>query len=582
MSERLPVATGKQTASALRELLRGNRFLAAAALGALLVSTAVGLAVAPLLGRLVDLVAAHRAPSALVLPITALAVVAVARGLTSALGAILTSKLGETMLARLRERFVARTLDLPLETVERAGSGDLTARVTNDVALVGETVREGLPQLAQAVLTIVLTFGGLGALDWRFLLVALIAVPLQLHTLRWYLRHAVPLYARQRVASGDTQQSLLDTVGGASTVRAFGLSRGHTEKVAGASWSAAELMLRGMRLVTRFYGRLNLAEFIGLGAILVMGFFLVRADAVTIGATTAAALYFHSLFNPINVALALVDDAQAAAASLARLVGVVDIPETAHGESGRRPGGGTVKTSALHHSYASGPPVLHDVHLDIAEGERVAIVGASGAGKTTLATIIAGVHTPAGGSVLLGGVPLEELSPDRLRASVALISQEVHVFSGTLAEDLRLAKPSATDAELRAALDRVGAADWAQALEHGLDTVVGDGAHRLTTTQAQQLALARLLLVDPPIAILDEATAEAGSAGSRVLERAAEAALHGRTALIVAHRLTQAAAADRIIVLDAGRVVQTGTHAELSTADGPYAKLWAAWSDNRN
>jgi len=162
-----------------------------------------------------------------------------------------------------------------------------------------------------------------------------------------------------------------------------------------------------------------------------------------------------------------------------------------------------------------------------------------------------------------------------------LVTQEVHVFAGTLAEDLRLAAPEATDAELRAALDLVGALGWAERLPDGLATEVGDGGHTLTIAEAQQLAFARLVLADPPVVILDEATAEAGSAGARVLEAAAEAALEGRTALVVAHRLTQAAAADRVVVLAEGRVAESGTHTELVAAGGRYAELWSAWSSQR-
>jgi ATP-binding cassette, subfamily C, bacterial len=202
-------------------------------------------------------------------------------------------------------------------------------------------------------------------------------------------------------------------------------------------------------------------------------------------------------------------------------------------------------------------------------------VGASGAGKTTLAKLIAGVHRPGTGAVHVGGVA------PAAGTDVVLVTQEVHVFAGTLAEDLRLAAPEATGAELRAALDRVGALAWASRLPNGLDTEVGDGGHALTIAEAQQLAFARLVLADPPVVILDEATAEAGSAGARVLEAAAEAALEGRTALVVAHRLTQAAAADRVIVLSEGRVAESGTHAELVAAGGRYAALWSAWSSQR-
>jgi ATP-binding cassette subfamily C protein len=179
-------------------------------------------------------------------------------------------------------------------------------------------------------------------------------------------------------------------------------------------------------------------------------------------------------------------------------------------------------------------------------------------------------------------VPLETLSPGQVRDAVALVTQEVHVFAGPLADDLRLARADATDDQLHEALRRVGALEWAQALPEGLATIVGEGGHRLTATQAQQLALARIVLADPPVVVLDEATAEAGSAGARRLEASAEAALEGRTAIVIAHRLTQAASADRIVVIEDGEVAEEGTHDELARGDGPYGRLWSAWSASRD
>ncbi|MGK4591011.1 ABC transporter ATP-binding protein [Amycolatopsis sp. w19] len=578
--ELLPTADGKRIRAVLGELLRTSKARAAGALTMLVGATAIGLLTARLLGHIVDLVIEKRPATELTTPVVALVLVAVAQAIATALGVSLTAKLGETLLAELRERFVDRALGLPLEQIERAGSGDLTARVTNDVTVVARAVREALPELGRSVLTIVLTLGALAVLDWRFLLAALLAAPIQLHTVRWYVRNAVPLYAKQRIATGSQQQQLLDTIGGAKTVRAFRLADAHVERVRQRSEGAMDLMLRGVRLMTKFFARLNLAEFIGLSAVLAAGFLLVGADAVTVGAATAAALYFHSLFGPINTALALVDDAQAAAASLARLIGVADLPAPREPERPARPVDASVKAAGISHSYVDGHPVLRDVDLDLSPGERVALVGASGAGKTTLAKLIAGIHTPAAGTISVGGVPLDELGASATRRAVALISQEVHVFAGSLADDLRLARPDASDADLVAALEKVGARGWAEAL--GLATVVGEGGHQLTVTQAQQLALARLVLADPPIAILDEATAEAGSAGAKTLEAAAAAALEGRTGLVVAHRLTQAAASDRVVVLDAGVIVESGTHDELVATGGQYATLWAAWSDNRS
>ncbi|MER8069772.1 ABC transporter ATP-binding protein [Streptomyces sp. NPDC094034] len=578
----LPTATGAQTLAVVRGLLRRHRPLAVGAVTVLVVGTGIGLLTAPLLGHIVDLVVDERGASALTVPMLLLLAVAVARAVATAIGKSLVARLGETVLADLRERFIARALRLPLERVEQAGSGDLTSRVTADVTLIARAVRQALPEFIGAFLTIVLTLGGLAVLDWRLLLAVLVSAPVHVLTVRWYIPRAASVYAAHRVATGALQHQLLDSVGGVRTVRAFRLNGRHAELLEQRSQAAVDLAARGMRLVSGFFSRLNIAEFIGMASILVTGFLLVDNGSVSIGTATAAALYFHGLFNPINAALFLIDDAQSAGASLARLVGVSGLPaEREPDERAAAPVDGSVKVVDLGHAYVAGHPVLRAVDLEVRDGERVALVGASGAGKTTLAKLIAGVHTPTAGAISLGGVDSQDLGPAGVRQSVTLISQEVHVFAGPLSEDLRLARPEATDEELRAALAHVDAADWVDALPDGLATVVGEGAHRLTVTQAQQLALARLVLADPPIAILDEATADAGSAGARVLETAALRALEGRTGVLVAHRLPQAATADRVVVLSEGRVVETGTHDELVAAGGRYAELWSAWSDSR-
>ncbi|BFU45165.1 ABC transporter ATP-binding protein [Krasilnikovia sp. MM14-A1004] len=576
----LPIADSAHTRRAARALLRPYRRMAAVAGLALAVATVIGLAGVDLLGRIVDDVRAGG--TGLARPAALLALAAAVHGIGTAIGTARIAEVGERMLADLRERFVERALHLPLDRIESAGAGDLTARVTRDVTAVAEAVRYALPTLVRSALSIGLTLVALALLDWRFLLAALVAVPLQAATVRWYTRTAGPVYAESRVAVAAQQQQLLDSYAGVDTVLAFGLAGRHCDLIATRSVAAVDLSLRGVGLLSRFFSRLNLAEFVALGGVLTVGYLLVGSGTVTVGTATAAALYLHNLFNPINAALGLADEVQVARAGLARLVGIADLPAPSAGPvTPPEPGRPAIAVSGVRHAYRPGEDVLHGVDLDVWTGERLALVGASGAGKTTLASLVAGTHRPQGGRIALGGHDLAALAPAELRRRVVIITQDVHVFAGTLADDLRLARPGAADPELWAALDRVGARDWVRALPDALATVVGEGGHRLTGEQAQHLALARLVLADPPVVILDEATADAGSAGARALEEAANRALSGRTAIVVAHRLTQAAEADRVVVMADGRIVESGTHGALLGAGGPYAALWSAWSAHR-
>ncbi|KAA9158728.1 ABC transporter ATP-binding protein [Amycolatopsis acidicola] len=576
----LPTASPKETRGAALRVLRPHKRLVAATLLMLVLATVAGLIAPRLLGHIVDLVV--DGDGGAVLPVAvALALVALVQAAFQAQGAAMVARLGQTAIATIRETVVRKVLRIPAERIERAGSGDVLARLSGDVEAVNEAVAGVLPTLIDAGLTIVFTAIGLVLLDWRFAVAALVAVPFQLAAVRWYLRNAVPVIRDERVAEGARAQQLLDSIDGATTVRALRLEEDHLRRVTAASDRARRLSIRMAAVQRRFFGQLNYGELAGLGLILVVGFFLVRADAVTLGAASAAALYFHRLFDQFNAILGSFDNAQAATAAFARLIGVADLPDPPERERRHAGTDSSVTVRGLDFAYHDGSPVLSDVDLTVADGERVAVVGASGAGKTTLVKAIAGIVETGTGRIELGGIEVGEYDPVDLRRKCVLLSQEVHVFADTLAANLQLARADAAEDEMTAALATVGASGWLAALPDGLSTVLGRGGHQLTPTQAQQLALARLVLADPPIAILDEATAEAGSAGAKVLEAAAEKALTGRTALIVAHRLTQAARADRVVVLDRGRVTEIGTHAELVAAGGGYARLWAAWSANR-
>ncbi|WP_309030950.1 ABC transporter ATP-binding protein [Streptomyces alfalfae] len=538
-----------------------------------------------LLGRVVDAVVEGDSRSVLVTIAVLLVSAALLGAAATAVSTYLIGRLGADLLARLREGAVRAVLGMPSARIEQVGRGDVLSRVGDDVAVLSKGIRTAIPTVFSAGVLVAIATVGMFGLDWRLGLAGAAALPAYGLALRWYLPRSAPLYRKQRVAQADRAQALISGLDGIDTVRAYRLEDSFREKVTQESWRVRDLGVEVFRFFGRFVGRENRAEFIGLVLILVAGYALLEADAATLGEVSAAPLMFHRLFTPLGAIMFTFDEAQKSGASLTRLVGVL-------GESadGRLVGDASVEPAkavaypvtveGLTFSYPdTDEPVLTDVDLTIPAGGSLALVGASGAGKSTLAALIAGIGTPQAGSVRIGSQDLAELDEAAARGLVSILTQETHVFSGPLADDLRLAAPDATDAELMDALRTVGAGDWVEALPEGLDTMVGEGGERLDVTKVAQIALARLVLGRAPVVVLDESTAEAGSEGAAELERAVLAACVGRTTLFVAHRLTQAMAADRIAVLDAGRVVEQGTHDDLVALGGRYARLWRAWRE---
>ncbi|MGN7187580.1 ABC transporter ATP-binding protein [Microbacterium enclense] len=570
-----PIAANRQLAGAALRLIRADRWMFSLTIGFGVIAAALSLAPPWLAGLVIDDIANGATVADVDRYGVAIVALAILQLLISRYSFLVTARFGQKVSQRLRRSIIDRVLDLPARVVDKADAGDLMVRTTSDTSNVTGIFSNAAPEMLISMVQIVLTFVFIAILSPLLAVVAIVGmlgIPL---VTRWYLRRATSAYLAEADGHSQLAESLSGTTNGARTVELYGLQDRRRADVESRATIARSAQFATLRLRSVFFPVVDSSYAIALTLVLLAGALMYGGGSIALGSLIAVLLYVRQVAGPLDTVLLWLESLQSGIASFARVEGVARADTTATQPSTELPSRAGVEVSDVSFAYEHGPTVLHHINLTIQPGENIVIVGASGAGKSTLARLLVGIETPSGGSISLGGVEASHLPVDVRRSHVALVTQEQHLFHDSIRTNLLLARPDAQDRELHEAMDAVGAS-WLNALPEGLDTVVAQGED-LSGAQAQQIALARVLVADPQTVVLDEATSLLTPGSASNVERSLRSVLDGRTVITIAHRLSTARRADRVAVIDGGRIRELGTHDELLARNGLYARLWAAW-----
>ena len=577
----LPVADTETVRRYAKVLIRQHRARLVRMLSLYALAAFMALIPAYIIGEITNFAADHQLTShRITLYVAILFVSSILYAWLSFLARRRSYLLGETVFAQLREEFLESVLALPLVEVERAGTGDLLSRTTNDIEALSRTVRFAMPEWLVAVVQALLTLIAMTIVSPLATVASLVSLPILFFSTRYYLHYATPGYRRERISYATMSGSVSETAEGARTVDAHRLGPRQDRRIEGNIRESfySEMYTLLMRMV--WFPTIEGAFALAVATTLAWSGWLALHHDITIGAATTVTLYVVQINDPIDRIVSWLDELQIGQTSLARLVGVSVVRDDRPTE-GVEPINETITMNDVRYAYRPGFDVLNGISLTIRPGERLAIVGPSGAGKSTIGRLLAGIDAPRSGTVMVGDVALASMPLPMLRRHVALVTQEHHIFIGSVRENLALAKPEVSDDEITRALDAVDALEWVELLPNGILTELGSTGYQVSPAQAQQLALARLVLSDPHTLVLDEATAMLDPRAARHLERSLVAVLRGRTVVAIAHRLHTAHDADRVCVVIDGQIAELGTHDELVALNGEYASLWSSWRNEK-
>ncbi|EEH63697.1 ABC transporter, ATP-binding protein [Gleimia coleocanis DSM 15436] len=582
---KLPLTTSAQGWNKAWKLTKTHRSTFYLAFALEITAVIFSVAIPWVVGKLLDLITTGTTLQTVYLFLGGLLTLVILSAVVTYFGEYYATVFSEKIFGNIRANLIDDYLKVPLSTLESAGSGDIIARGTHDLNSVRYMLHMGASTFVVSTLQVIFIYTAIFVTSWQLGLIVLAFLPVYALMVKWYLDRAVPAYRIEASNSAKLDAHYVEVLDQAVTVEAFSLQNAekhsYLHDLNGTLASDRYTSLLRSWLFRYSYW----LALMPLLLVILVGVYLVGEGWLSVGAVTAVSLYILQLRTPLDRMSWLVDVAQVTTVALRRIFGVgLAVPEdvttevTVESETAEDAGNSSqLSVANVSFEYRPGKPVLRSVSLDIKPGETLAIVGPSGAGKSTLGRLLAGINSPTVGEVTLNGVPLTQIPEAILRNEVVLVTQEHHVFLGTLRENLTLACADATDTQIHEALQAVGATQWVTALENGLDTKLGAGEYELSAPQAQQLSLARIILLNPHTLVLDEATSLIDPTVARNLERSMRSVLAGRTVISIAHRLYTSHDADRIAVMIDGQITELGSHTELVEQDGEYASLWHTW-----